>query len=567
MKITKNVISKNIQIILFGLGLIIVCAEIVPYILLGKGSIITIPDQLDGEIVAYFLAAKHFGEFGTKFYPEFMGGVASTSVMPPSPGSVLFYVIFDLLTAFIANLSFVIITAYIGMFLLCRKLTGNAFYAMCSGVLFAYLPFQTVYGLSVAGVPLVCIVFLNLKEFGFKKWQNYLIIALYAAFSSPVLCGYAVVSVYFIALIALWIGNRRREHPIKIMPIATALLILVTVYGLLNYQLISEIVFGTGEPSHKAEYVYSGLKVTDSFRNMLSSGNIGAPSLHTWVFYIAIITIFYFSLLKNKSPKLSRMHKQLTCFFTSAVLIALFYSFIQSGFVAALRTSSASALASFQIDRFYWLYPCIWYVSLSVICSMWTERYKMLGTVVSLTALMLSAFVILQNCPFKTNLRELMPQASNSLSYEKYMAEDQYKLIANTIYEKYGLKQDQYRIASLGLEPAVSVVNGFWTIDGYSNNYPLSYKHTFREIMAKELAENEYNRVYFDEWGNRCYIFASDYYGNAFLSKSEHAYYQDLNLNTEALKEMGCDFLFAAGMIENAEDLGLDLVMVADDYS
>lgn len=43
-------------------------------------------------------------------------------------------------------------------------------------------------------------------------------------------------------------------------------------------------------------------------------------------------------------------------------------------------------------------------------------------------------------------------------------------------------------------------MHGFYTVDGYSNNYPLEYKHRFREVIAAELEKNEEVRVYFDLW-------------------------------------------------------------------
>lgn len=48
------------------------------------------------------------------------------------------------------------------------------------------------------------------------------------------------------------------------------------------------------------------------------------------------------------------------------------------------------------------------------------------------------------------------------------------------------------RVASIGICPVVSLMHGFYTIDGYSNNYPLEYKHTFWGIQTEELALNDY---------------------------------------------------------------------------
>lgn len=72
-----------------------------------------------------------------------------------------------------------------------------------------------------------------------------------------------------------------------------------------------------------------------------------------------------------------------------------------------------------------------------------------------------------------------------------------------------GRDKSTYRVAHLGISPAPSLMHGFYTVDGYSNNYSLEYKHRFREVIAEELEKNEEVRVYFDLWGNRCYLFNS----------------------------------------------------------
>ena len=121
------------------------------------------------------------------------------------------------------------------------------------------------------------------------------------------------------------------------------------------------------------------------------------------------------------------------------------------------------------------------------------------------------------------------------------------------------MEQEEYRVGSVGIHPAAAVMNGFYTIDGYSNNYSLDYKHEFREIIAYELSQNEYNMIYFDHWGSRCYLFASDYNGCAMLEKEKHAVFHDFQIDGRKMKEMGCYYLISAGEIAEPELTGLAL--------
>ena len=147
---------------------------------------------------------------------------------------------------------------------------------------------------------------------------------------------------------------------------------------------------------------------------------------------------------------------------------------------------------------------------------------------------------------------------------DAFFCKDEFAEVAAYIEDTEGLKQSEYRVGCLGIEPSVAVLNGFYTIDGYSNNYDVEYKHRFRQAISDELKKNDYNRSYFDNWGNRCYLFSSEYYGNEFLSKYVHPHFDDLEFDTEALKDLNCSYILAAGEIANAEEKGYELIKVFD---
>ena len=120
-----------------------------------------------------------------------------------------------------------------------------------------------------------------------------------------------------------------------------------------------------------------------------------------------------------------------------------------------------------------------------------------------------------------------------------------------------GRDKSTYRVGHLGMNPAPAINHGFYTIDGYSSNYSVEYKHRFRKVIAKELDKSPATEVYFDLWGNRCYLFNSAT-GNAWmLGKKDHIVYENLELDMEALKDLECEYLFSCGEILNAEELGL----------
>ena len=137
-------------------------------------------------------------------------------------------------------------------------------------------------------------------------------------------------------------------------------------------------------------------------------------------------------------------------------------------------------------------------------------------------------------------------------SWRKYYAEDLYAEIADAI----GRDKSEYRVVSIGVNPAVALFNGFYTVDGYSTDYPLEYKHNFRKIIEDELAANDSIRGYFDNWGNRCFIYTSELGTGFDIYRGENTEVE-IHINTSELKKMGGDYVFSAVKIVNADELGL----------
>ena len=104
-----------------------------------------------------------------------------------------------------------------------------------------------------------------------------------------------------------------------------------------------------------------------------------------------------------------------------------------------------------------------------------------------------------------------------------------------------------------------ALYHGFYCLDGYSNHYSLDYKHKFRRIISPELERSEYLKNYFDQWGNRCYLFSSECPGYYTIEKNGFSF-QDYRLDGAAVREMGGRYLLSAAYIQNATSQGLKLL-------
>ena len=230
------------------------------------------------------------------------------------------------------------------------------------------------------------------------------------------------------------------------------------------------------------------------------------------------------------------------------------------------KISVPGFLHSFQIHRFYWLYPADWYLEFALAAAvLWrtkvphTDSRMLPGKLVILAVCLLPT---LQLVKVTSGMYLNVNQINNGsgitgyISWESWFSEDLMQEIDDAI----GRDKSTYRVAHLGVSPAPALMHGFYTVDGYSNNYPLEYKHRFREVIAPEIEKNEEVRVYFDTWGNRCYLFNSITGNYMRLQKGNTLVYEGLEFDMEALRELGCEYLFSGAEIGDADRMGMELV-------
>lgn len=149
---------------------------------------------------------------------------------------------------------------------------------------------------------------------------------------------------------------------------------------------------------------------------------------------------------------------------------------------------------------------------------------------------------------------------SEEISYRQFFSENLFNKIKDTI----GEPQKDYRVASIGIHPSVAQYNGFYTLDGYQNYYPLPYKQQFRKIIAQELEKSNIWREYFDYWGSRCYLFSSEI--PDFLSTKEKGrIITHLDIDIQAFKDLEGRFIFSAAEILNYKEDNLYLIGVFED--
>ena len=210
-------------------------------------------------------------------------------------------------------------------------------------------------------------------------------------------------------------------------------------------------------------------------------------------------------------------------------------------------------LASIQLDRFYSLVPFLSYLLFGFTILQLIQHNNF--TKIFAYFLLLFQFIFVFNSSiFFIDIKDKIIDKLDVYTFNEYYATSSFEKIQKKLK-----LNDKDKVGCLGIEPSIAVFNGLKTIDGYSANYSLSYKHKFRKLIEKELDQNKETKLYFDNWGSRCYIFDDQLGTNANIFKSNMSNYKsiELHLNKTVSKQLNLKYIISAVEISNKDSFRL----------
>lgn len=560
------------------------------YIKLGPNSVFEIHDQLDERIVNNVFNARHLFDKTSVFPEMFDGGVPKTG-MTISAITFLFYRWFRPFKAFMLEYLVAEICAFLGTYFCVKRFGKSSILATISGMAIMWMRFRPAYGLSVVGFPIAFYAFSDLffkckeekqdkhpKKYVIQIIIDFALIVFYGCMTSLAWVGFAVVIILFVADVVLLVRSiiKRRWAKYMLFYIGSAILVITDV--LMNFELFAQMVLGNGYISHRTDWGVDGYPFHQAWNIfMYGDGDVIFSMQAYFMIPIVILLIVYGLRYRKLNESEKRTWEIAISLFVSNVLFALIYGFFGTEFYTSMRASSHGLLRSFQLNRFYWLYPGTWYILAGLLFSLpvryhgryeeddSNEKYSLLKkwpAIITWLIIMIAiipaawktrqtGWWILNKSQYKNNM------SVGLISWKDFYADDLMKEIDDYI----GKDKSSYRVASLGLYPCVPQVYGFYTIDGYSDNYPIEYKYSFRKIIEKELDKSPSQKMYYDTWGSRVYLLTSHSPGN-YGAKSENFVYETLELDTKAMYDMNCRYIFSAGEVKNAENLNLELMKI-----
>jgi len=470
----------------------------------------------------------------------------------------LYYRVLPVFWAYVLNEAVIRVVAVLSMLAFLLSLWGNLFVALGVSVAYAFLPFWTPAGISVAGLPLMALAgktCLSHTVRNRRKALAVMVCFIYPFYSRLAFTGIFVLAAIGLASIVYSLRKRKLQWSLVL-----CVLLMGLGYFLANWGMVLNAIAAEPIVWHRAEFcaLPRPSLVRESVGIILRSHYQAPANSYP---YIWLALAGYLLGLGYCSPAFKRLRRGLpdedkAAFAHSRqILLAtafilgvgvLYFVYYESSFIK-LRVRIPT-LRVFNATRLYFLLPFVFYVLLYyVLIAIWHRT--------SIAKGMVAAVLCFQTL---SNLKasDWVAQRGGP-TFSRYVSRELFEKAERLV----GKKRDSFKIACLGFYPSIAHLNGYKTVDGYWYLYPLQYKHRFRRVIQGELARSDKLRAYYDGWGSRLYLMSSELDTNFYVTKDcAVRKVSDVRLDCLELKEIGASYIFSAVVIENAEQIHLQLL-------
>jgi hypothetical protein len=539
-----------------------------PLVALGPRTYILLHDSLEAEVVwAHLLAKLHLAVAhgpGAVVAP-IMNGLPRAALR--SGLSVTIFIFHLLpnapLAAYLLHETLLRVVGLLSMYWLLRRYglarPEQRGLAAAVALLWAALPAYSIFGLSVLGQPALLRAALGLRD-GRARWPEWLVCAALPWWSSFVLVGPFVAAVWGLSLV-LDLGRRGRAAWPATARGAVGLALLLLSYVVVEWQMFYGLLVAKAFVAHREEFDLVRLAAPSLGRGLREAGQLfWLGHYHASPFFKGgILLAVAVGLWQLAGPARQQLGRQVALLLAGVAGLCVLAGLLPQ--LAAHLQERLPLLHAFSLGRFYFLLALPWVLVLVLVLRQ-LPAGRLAYALVGLQFLPALA----ANPEFTNNVRALAgrPKA-DAPGYAAYVAPGLLGQARALIQAKTGQLPPAYRVACLGLPPAVAQLNGFYTLDSYQTLYPLAYKHAFRPLIAGELAKSPELATYFDAWGNRCYLFSAEIGRNFLVGKQPVRTVQHWAFDAAAFKRLGGRYVLSAVRLARPAESGLRLLGVFDD--
>ena len=424
---------------------------------------------------------------------------------------------------------------------------------------FGMIPVFPAYGIAFTSVPLI--VWLLRRIYAKPDKLLFLGVFLYPLVSYFSYFGFFILAYIVCAVILLWIKDKRFPKWI-----ALSCVVLAAGYMVFEYRLFKEMLF-SDTITIRSSMVETNFGFIDNIKSMFNvfcQTIFHAQDSHFYlvlpVCIVGLIVINLGYILRGEKKKILTDGCNLVFFFL--IFNVLIYGSYNWEAFRNFVFHLIPQLTGFQFNRTLYFNTFLWYALLFLIVKRLydsnVKKFRYLANVIVAAAAIIVMFIpqmyndFYHTCYYHA-YSIIKQKEVNDLNYREYYSEELFEKIKEDI----GYEQEWS--AAYGMNPAVLQYNGIATLDGYLGLYEQEYKEAFRKVIAPALETAEGNRVYFDDWGARVYLYSAS-------DESTYAPYKDLGLtddrlmiDVEAYKELGGKYIFSRIPIGNQTQLGLEL--------
>lgn len=520
-------------------------------IFLGEDASIRVHDNLEANIAWYKSLADQHLLFASSYTPN------ETVMQAPriafgSEWSLIawLFVWFKPIVAYNINVILMSLVAFVGTHLFTKntlKLSPKIAPFVALG--FALLPFWFSGGLSSAGQPLLFWSFDRILK-KHNSAIDWIIFILFPFYSSLILSGLFMM---FLMIGYLGLNFLKKESKVAYGAGILSLFILTIGYILVDYRLFLDILkIGTpaGFIPHRVEFMQGNtfaecLKAT---KNSFLGGQNHFPSFHTYLILPLVCFYIIYGFVKQK-----KLVTIVLCLIILGIIAIIdgFWNF--AGFETL--KDKLPILKAIQFDRFYSLYPILWFGVFVLIIRELSKKIAIGLASIQVVIVLFSNQLVGDYIKKTTTGREYV-------SYREFYAEDLFSKVKTVLKRD---KNPNKRVGMVGLHPAIAQYNQIPTIDGYAVLYSLAYKHQIQAIIQLELNQNKFIKNYFEHWGSRCYLFDNQAVisGDGILKKQKCCT-EKLDYNFEKLKQLKCGYILSAIEVKQPSEHLKLLSMVED---
>lgn len=496
----------------------------------------------------------------------------------------LMYILLPAFPAYLAGYFLKILIGFVSFFLLAREVLRER-YEWCrplvivTAAAFSLIPVFPTYGIAFTSEPLIAYLLLRLHRAEKKSEMAlyYAVIFLYPVLSYFAYHGFFILCYMALGIIILWIV--KRKFPVRMF---TATALLSVGFMLLEYRLFKAMLFDdttTIRTTMEHGQLTLAQALAEAAREFFDASFHSEDSHTYFVLPVVLIGILWINIRHVREGEARRILREpvngiLLWLVLNSLNFGLYYHAPYRRIVETL----VPKLNGFEFSRTAFFNPFLWYAAfLLVLAEVYTyarfhvadrrrqHRIQGLTSLAAAVALCVVMFVpqlyndFYYTC-YNQAYRILKRRETSTVNYREFYSTELFDAV------KAGCGYAGEWSCAYGLHPSVLNYNGIATLDGYLGMYPQTYKEAWTRVIAPAMEGSPSLAAYFTSWGARVWLM-SPADENTYAPLREMKLTDErLVVDMEALRELGCEYIFSRIRFSNEEEAGVTLVGTYEGY-